>query len=719
MNIFSLIAKLTLDTTQFDSALQEAQRDAEGFDVPDDNQLELDTDPFDSALQESQSGADNFKGPDEQELVLDPEDFDTPLEESQSEADSFEGPDEQELVLDNDDFNQKLEESETKGQTFAESIGSIFNELKGVIAATGVVALVGQLVGSLKEGVNLARQHGDTIDKQSQKLHLTAQAYQELDYAMQLSGASVDDLTRAMRTFDEIHGGKASQDQLDYFKKLGVNVKDSFGDIKDAQSLMEETMYALADYTGSDRGLIMEAFFGKNSAGLNALLNSGSDRIKEMREEAHQLGLIMTDEEVKNAADYNDAVTRLDGALNGIKEAFASEILPLLTDAANTVAKIVAFFNPRNKQETLSEQWIGDDKELASDLKTIEHTSEVAQSLADKLIAMGDTSKMTADQYAIWKGVAEELIGLVPRLGDVIDTETGQINGNTDSIKENIKQWENLAKQKAVQALKEEKYADILSKNKELINQSVEATKKAADAEATRVDTISELNDKLTTRGYSPIDANADWLDVSKRLANIQASLGAEDTDFRNYLIGMQESLNGAYKDAKEAQDEADKLQAELDKASQEYADWVATVDTMFGTANESAEGATTKVANLVNEIAKLPDTKTILIDVITSGGLDGYPSAKGVWDVPYDNYPILAHRGERLLTASQARNGSGGSSSDAIVSAIQSMRNDLQNMKLIVGQRVFGRTVVDYGGNRMNNYIGETENRAAAGYGT
>lgn len=96
-------------------------------------------------------------------------------------------------------------------------------------------------------------------------------------------------------------------------------------------------------------------------------------------------------------------------------------------------------------------------------------------------------------------------------------------------------------------------------------------------------------------------------------------------------------------------------------------------------------------------------------------------PKAKGDWNVPYDNYSALLHRGEMVLTASQARryrDGDTGGSSE-IVGAIQSLKNDMANMKIVVGQRVFGRTVVDYGGRRLGNYIGEADSKLAAGYGT
>lgn len=64
-------------------------------------------------------------------------------------------------------------------------------------------------------------------------------------------------------------------------------------------------------------------------------------------------------------------------------------------------------------------------------------------------------------------------------------------------------------------------------------------------------------------------------------------------------------------------------------------------------------------------------------------GGTTGetpHAQAKGDWFVPYDNYPSLLHRGEMVLTASQARKYRDGEGSSidyaalrgAIISAVQ-----------------------------------------------
>jgi len=66
------------------------------------------------------------------------------------------------------------------------------------------------------------------------------------------------------------------------------------------------------------------------------------------------------------------------------------------------------------------------------------------------------------------------------------------------------------------------------------------------------------------------------------------------------------------------------------------------------------------------------------------------FSRAMGVPYVPYDNYPILAHRGEQLLTASEARSGSGGNGSPIIVNVNGTVREEADIDKIaraVVGE--------------------------------
>ena len=598
-------------------------------------------------------------------LTLDKIEFDRGMKEAQQTADGFTMPDEQNLKLDNSEFNGALEESEEQAFSFKDILGTVFHELKGVLVATGVTAIIGNIVSSLKEGVNLAKTHGDTVDKQSQKMKLSAKSYQEWSYALELSGASIDDLNRGMRTWQQAVGDEDATAKLaTNFEKLGINAEDAIRQLESGENLdnlLDQVMYSLADYQGSDRGAIAEALFGKNSTALNALFNATSRDLKDMKQESEDLGLIMSDEEVKNAAAYADATTRLEGALNGIKEAFAADIIPLLTDAANTVATIVAFFNPRTKQQSLSEMFADKDGQFAERISDIESTSEAALTLFDQLEKMGDTSQMTADQYAIWKGTAEELIKLVPSLGDVIDTESGQIKANSTEIRENIKQWENLAKQKALQTLKEEKYAALMSKNQDVIDKTVESNKYLAEAEGARTQAIEDFNKVLERYGFESLGADATIQDIrNARTAAVSSYTG---DDYSTMVSDINDALNkmeGANKAADEARIEAEKLNAELEKGKAEYEAWLAAAEAMYGGLDSDASDATKQAQALKDVIDSIPGQKTIRLDVPQM-----MTHAIGSDYIPYDNYPALLHRGEKVLTATEARRGEGSGSVD------------------------------------------------------
>lgn len=75
-------------------------------------------------------------------------------------------------------------------------------------------------------------------------------------------------------------------------------------------------------------------------------------------------------------------------------------------------------------------------------------------------------------------------------------------------------------------------------------------------------------------------------------------------------------------------------------------------------------------------------------------GYLWGLGHAKGAWDIPFDNYPALLHRGETVLTASQARRYKEGSS-------------DIDMNALVVG--VVGAVREGMDGAQVNSYMDST----------
>lgn len=699
MELFSLLAKLTLDATDFDKALSQAEQKAGSIDL-DEPELGLDTSDFDSGIDDANSAeVDDLDSP---ELGLDDADFDSGIDDANdAEVDD---PDTPSLDLDTSDFEAGVSQAESTGSQFGSIMSEVFENIKGALVTTGIVGAVTGIVTSLKEGVALAGKTGDAIDKQSQKMNLSAKAYQEWNYALGLSGASIDDLNRGLRTWQQSAGDEKKAEELGAaFEALGIDAGNAMDAIERAasghgtlDSLLNLTMGKLADYSGGDKGYLVSVLFGKNANGLNALLNSTSSEIADMRQEANDLGLIMTDEEVKNAAAYMDATSRLEQSIQGLKTSFVADLMPVITDAVNGLAKIVAFFNPRNADQTLSSIFKDTDKELSKDLVTIEGTGDAAMEMVDKLLKMGDAQKLNAEQQAEWKSTAQWLIEKIPSLSGVIDTDTLSINGNKEAITANINEWKRLATQRAITEAKERKYQAMLETNAEVIDAQATARARANDAQAKENERVAEANRLLRENQdlATAFSGAFGETQVSKGAENYQKMMewledvGFEFADTTN-LLDLAEEYNTITKEQRTAESEAAKYGDQLEKAQAEYDSWVQAIEEMYGTAGETATDATSDVDALNEAINKLPNQKLIHIGVTGFEKLMG--RAIGDKYVPFD-MPVMVHRGEEIRTATAVRRDRGTDLSgleDRIEAAIRAGMENATVNSFINGRRV------------------------------
>lgn len=710
MDLFSLVAKLTLDAAQYKDALDQAQAAADGFEPPDDHELELDNQPYIKAIDEAQESSDGFESPEDEELDLDEEPYTKAIDEAQEAADGFESPDGQTLTLDNTTYKESLKDATTESDLFSSGVQGIFSELSGAITGLGIAGVVAGIVNELKQGVELAQKHGDMIDKQSQKMGISAQAYQEWSYALELSGANITDLNRGMRSWQAAIGDESKMKDLgEAFKAIGVDAESAFEKIKSGDNLdalLNDTIMGLAKLSPGERGLIGKTLFGNNWNQLNPLLANTAEQIADMKEEAHDLGMIMTDEEVKNAAAYSDAVTRLQNSLNGIKEAFAADLLPALTDAANSVAKIIAMFNWRGDPQGLTNIFDKIDKDGVTALVDLNAQEAKAVALIDKIAEMGDYWTLDTNGQKTFDALARELVDIFPQLDKVINNNKNAIFENTNAIKENIKEWTNLEKQRIIDENLVKKRTAIAEQYATALEKETEAEVKETDAEGYKVKAFAEL-DRYFTQGrgkaYLPylksIGYTGEMTDEmyhkigSGWIDNLLSESGYKDSDASRALKTWKDSLDeieALRKEAKKLTDEADELQKDYAVFEKKLAEKVGVTVNEAESAGaasegldqtaESAEKAAENVKALQEFINGLKDKSiTINADVNVPfwSKLAGFFSnAKGNWSVPYDNFPALLHRDEMVLTKSQARQfregGSGGSpDGSAIASAV------------------------------------------------
>ena len=220
-------------------------------------------------------------------------------------------------------------EANTAGEKAGSKFSNSFAKVGKVgLAAFGTMAAAG--AGATKmlwDGTKSLAAYGDNIDKMSQKMGLSAEAYQEWDAIMQHSGASIDSMQRGMTTLS-----KAAESGSDAFQKIGISQEEIAN--MSQEELFAKTIEGLQGMeAGTERNVLAQQLLGGSSKELGALLNTSAEDTEKMRQRVHELGGVMSDEAVKSAAAFQDNMQDLKTAISGVGRSIMSDFLP----ASNTM----------------------------------------------------------------------------------------------------------------------------------------------------------------------------------------------------------------------------------------------------------------------------------------------------------------------------------------------------------------------------------------------
>lgn len=221
------------------------------------------------------------------------------------------------------------------------SAGGKFSSAMGGVLKTGAAAIAGIGTAAIGAGTALAgaangvADYGDHIDKMSQKMGLTAEAYQEWDAVMQHSGTSMDTMKASMKTL-----ANAAETGNKAFKELGITENDL--KTMNQQDLFEATIAGLQQVDDTtQRTYLAGQLLGRGATELGALLNTSAEDTQAMRDRVHELGGVMSDEAVKNSAAFKDSLQDLGTTFAGVKNSIIGEMLPSFTSVTDGLASLV------------------------------------------------------------------------------------------------------------------------------------------------------------------------------------------------------------------------------------------------------------------------------------------------------------------------------------------------------------------------------------------
>lgn len=231
----------------------------------------------------------------------------------------------------------EADKSMQKTEKSAESIATKFSNGIKTAAKWGTAITAGAAAagGAVFAFANKSASAADNIDKMSQKIGISREAYQELDFVCSQSGTSVDTLQMGIKTLtnqmQSAADGTASA--VDMFDKLGLSIYDSQGQLKDQETMMWEAMSALQGMENqTEKAALANDLFGRSGSELMPLLNGASGSIEEMRGQAHELGLVIGDEAVDAGVKFTDKVDQLKRSFSATATAAGTKLLPSLTN---------------------------------------------------------------------------------------------------------------------------------------------------------------------------------------------------------------------------------------------------------------------------------------------------------------------------------------------------------------------------------------------------
>ena len=205
----------------------------------------------------------------------------------------------------------------------------------GAKLALPLTALAGGGLLSVQGAVDRFAALGDSIDKAAARAGVGTGALQKLRLAAEFGGASADQMDEALvklsYNMQQAVSGN-NQTLADMFKQLGINLRDGEGNMRSSATVMRDLAEAIkANEDPSKRLAILTAALGEDVGKmLVPVLKDGAQGLDDVAKKAEELGIVMSDTDVKSAAKLTDTMTLFHKVLDSVFTTIGAKLAPTL-----------------------------------------------------------------------------------------------------------------------------------------------------------------------------------------------------------------------------------------------------------------------------------------------------------------------------------------------------------------------------------------------------
>lgn len=242
------------------------------------------------------------------------------------------------ILVDNKEALNSISQTDGKAKGLMDSVGGGIKAVAGAAVAVGAVASAG--AAAMYGMAMKSAEATDRVDKMSAKIGVSKQAFQEWDYILGQNGMDVEKLQVGAKTLtqqmDAAAGGSKNAQAM--FEQLGLSWQDGTGKLKSQEQMTNEAILALAKMeNGTEKARLATELFGKAGIEMMPMLNNGAEGIEQLRERAHDLGLVMSDEAVTAGVVLGDTIDDVKRTFGAAATQIGVKLMPMIQQAADWV----------------------------------------------------------------------------------------------------------------------------------------------------------------------------------------------------------------------------------------------------------------------------------------------------------------------------------------------------------------------------------------------
>ena len=303
---------------------------------------------------------------------------------------------------------------EAAGQDFGNALATGLKATAAVVTAA-MAAVTAAAIGAGKafiDSANDVAEWGNTVDKESQKMNMSAAGYQEWDFILEHAGASIEGMKTSMKKLTV-----AAEEGNDAFAALGISQEQL------ATMSPEETWNAtIAALQGvadeGERTALANQLLGKGAVELAPLFNMTAEETAALKEQVYELGGVMSDEAVKAAAEYEDEMQNMQVALTGVKNNMMSKFLPGMSSVMKGLSMVFSGQGGIEEIKSGLEDIVGNIAELTPQF--LEIAQVIVLGVLDGFAPMLPT--LVSSVFSFLGQALNTVVGLIPQLLPVITT---------------------------------------------------------------------------------------------------------------------------------------------------------------------------------------------------------------------------------------------------------------------------------------------------------